>query len=209
ALLAFEIGLALLFAGPDLSAQVTPVFDRLRDPQSLQEMKSAGWSPETVELWVEQSKVLESALRVVYPAVFVIAGGLVVLANAFFLKMYLLRRDPGWLEGGEFEAIRWPLGLPVVFILSGLGVLVPPFRPAAYNMLLLTMFFFVLEGLAVIIYYAHRLAGPPFLRRALIVLVLVNLWANTWAPLALALGGLLDIFFNFRKWGEPPKAEGA
>jgi uncharacterized protein YybS (DUF2232 family) len=209
AFLTVEISLALLFAGPDLASQVTTVFDRLRDPQALQEMKSSGWAPETVDLWVEQSKVLEADLRVVYPAVFVIAGGLVVLANAFLLKVYLLRRDPGWVEGGEFEGIRWPLGLPLVFILSGLGVLLPPIRPAAYNVLLVVTFFFILQGLAVITYYAHRLAGPPFLRRALILLVLVNLWANTWAPLALALVGLFDIFFDFRKWGEPPKTQGA
>ena len=56
-------------------------------------------------------------------------------------------------------------------------------------------------------FFAHRLAGPPFLRKALIVLVLVNLWANTWAPLAVAFLGLLDIFFDFRKWGEPGRPE--
>jgi uncharacterized protein YybS (DUF2232 family) len=209
ALLAFEITLALFFLGGDLAAQIEPTFDQLRSPQTLQEMRSVGWAPETIDLWVEQSKALEAALRIVYPAVLVIGGGLLVLANAFALKAYLLRKDPGWLDGGEFEGIRWPLGLPVVFIVSGLGVLVPPIRPAAYNVLLLTAFFFVLEGLAVVSYYAHRLAGPPFLRKALMVLVLINLWANTWAPIALALGGLLDIFFNFRKWGETPKTGAA
>ena len=209
AILAIEIALLLLAAGGDLAGQVTQVFEHMRDAQNLQEMRQTGWSSETVDLWVEQSKALESAMRVVYPAVFIIAGALVVLLNAFLLKLYLLRRDPGWLEGGEFEGIRWPLGLPVAFIVSGLGVLFPPIRPAAYNVLLLVVFFFVLEGLAVIVFYAHRLAGPPFLRRALILLVLENLWANTWAPLAVALLGLLDVFFDLRKWGEPPRTEGA
>jgi uncharacterized protein YybS (DUF2232 family) len=208
ALLAVEIGAVLLFSGGDLSSQVSAVFEKhIRDPQDLQELRSMGYTPEAIELWVDQSKVLEAALRIVYPAVFVIGGGLLVLLNAFLLKAYLLRRDPGWLSGGEFEGIRWSLALPVLFIIAGLGVLVPPVRPAAYNLLLLVAFFLILEGLAVVAFFAHRLAGPPFLRKALIVLVLVNLWANTWAPLAVAFLGLLDIFFDFRKWGEPGRPE--
>jgi hypothetical protein len=35
-----------------------------------------------------------------------------------------------------------------------------------------------------------------------VVLVLVN----PWAPYILALLGLFDIFFNFRKWALPPEA---
>jgi uncharacterized protein YybS (DUF2232 family) len=209
AILAVEIAILLLAAGGELQGRVTQVFEQMRDPQNLQEMRQTGWSSDTIDLWVENSKALEAAMRVVYPAVFIIGGALVVLLNAFLLKLYLLKRDPGWLEGGEFEGIRWPLGLPIAFIISGLSVLFPPVRTAAYNVLLLVVFFFVLEGLAVIAFYAHRLAGPPFLRRALILLVLVNLWANTWAPLAVALLGLLDVFFDLRKWGEPPRAEGA
>ena len=58
------------------------------------------------------------------------------------------------------------------------------------------------QGLAVAAFYAHRLAGPPFLRAAVVVLVLVN----PWAPQILALLGLFDIFFNFRKWALPPEA---
>jgi uncharacterized protein YybS (DUF2232 family) len=81
-------------------------------------------------------------------------------------------------------------------------VVVPAARPAAYNVLLVLAFFFALQGLAVAAFYAHRLAGPPFLRAAVVVLVLVNPWAHY----ILALLGLFDIFFNFRKWALPPEA---
>jgi hypothetical protein len=50
-------------------------------------------------------------------------------------------------------------------------------------------------------YYANRLAGPPVLRAAVLVLVLVN----PWAPQILALLGLFDMWFDFRKWAEPPQ----
>ena len=77
-------------------------------------------------------------------------------------------------------------------------------RPVAYNVLLIAAFFFALQGLAVAAYYAHRLAGPPFLRVALMALVLLN----PWAPQILALLGLFDTWVDFRKWAEPPQAEG-
>ena len=62
--------------------------------------------------------------------------------------------------------IFWPLGLAVAFVISGLSVTAPSLRPAAYNVLLVLAFFFVLQGMAVVAFYANRLAGPPFLRAA-------------------------------------------
>jgi uncharacterized protein YybS (DUF2232 family) len=139
--------------------------------------------------------------RVVYPAMFVIVGALTVLANAALLRAYLLRRDPGWLDGGEFETLRWPFSLAVAFVLSALLVTVPALQSVGYNALLLIAFFFGLQGFAVVTYYAARLAGPPFLRVAVVVLLVVNPWAKE----ILALVGLFDNWFDFRKWAEPPK----
>jgi large subunit ribosomal protein L9 len=93
----------------------------------------------------------------------------------------------------------------VAFVVSGLAVAAPALRPAGYNVLLVLAFFFVLQGLAVVAFYANRLAGPPVLRAAVLVLVLVN----PWAPQILALLGLFDIWFDFRKWAEPPEPERA
>ena len=66
----------------------------------------------------------------------------------------------GW-RAASSRALRWPLGLAVAFVLAGLSVAAPPLRPAAYNVLLVLAFFFVLQGLAVVAFYANRLAGPP------------------------------------------------
>ena len=77
----------------------------------------------------------------------------------------------------------------------------PVLRPYAYNVLLVVAFFFALQGTAVVAFYARRLAAPPLLRLAVLVLVL----ANPWAPQILALLGLFDNWFDFRKWAEPPR----
>ena len=202
ALLTFQIGTALLFYGPEMAAGVLQPIDQYRSPEFLAEMRSSGLPPERVEELSQQFLSLQQMLQVVYPAVFIIAAALMVLVNATLLAGYLARRDPGWLDGGEFEDIRWGLGLSVAFVAAGLAVLAPVLRPAAYNVLLVLGFFYALQGFAVVGYYARRLAAPLLLRIAVMVLVLVN----PWAPQILGLIGLFDTWFDFRKWAQPPAA---
>ena len=202
-LLAAEILVALFFAGPVMESRALRPFDHLRSASFLEEMRAGGMPAEQIEAWTEQVASMRSVMAVVYPAAYIIMAALMVLANATLLRWYLARRDPGWLDGGEFEGLRWPLGLAVLFVVSGAAVAAPPLQAAAYNVLLVLAFFFVLQGLAVVAYYANRLAGPPVLRAAVLVLVLVN----PWAPQILALLGLFDIWFDFRKWAEPPEKE--
>jgi MFS family permease len=201
--LASLVTLALLLAGPQMAARLVEPFEQYRSPQFLEEMRSSGLPAERVDDWAEQFSSWQRMLAIVYPAAYLIMAGVIVLANAALLRAYLAWKDPGWLEGGEFEGIRWPFLFAVFFVLSGAMVVSPPLRPVAYNTLLVLAFFFALQGLAVVAYYAHRLAGPPVLRTAVVVLVLVN----PWAPQILALLGLFDLWFDFRKWADPPKAK--
>jgi hypothetical protein len=170
----------------------------------LQELTGGGMPPERLAEFKEQVGMLHDALAVVYPAAWVIAAAVLVAANAALLRLYLLRRDPGWLEDGEFERVRFPLPLVVGFVLSGAAVALPLARPVAYNVLLVVAFFFALQGLAVVGFYARRLAAPPLLRALALMLVL----ANPWAPQILALLGLFDNWFDFRRWAEPPTQQG-
>jgi uncharacterized protein YybS (DUF2232 family) len=201
-LLGGEIALMLVFAGPTIAPQVTGVFDTFRSPEFLAQMRSR-LPEENVTEWANQATNLYNMMQIVYPAAFIITGAMIVLANAALLRLYLAKRDPGWLEGGEFEGVRWPIGLVVLFVAAAFSVVVPTLRGAAYNVLLVVAFFFALQGLAVTAYYAHRLGGPPLLRIGLMVLVLLNPWARE----ILALLGLFDTWVDFRKWAEPPKAE--
>ncbi len=200
ALLVAETAVALFFAGAALAERILAPLEHLRSEAFLAELKASGVPPARLTAWAEQVGTLHDAMAVVFPAAYVIAGALLVLANAALLRFYLARRDPGWLEDGEFERVRWPLGLVAAFLLSGAGVALPTVRPVAYNVLLVVAFFFALQGLAVVGFYARRLAGPPLLRTAVVVLVL----ANPWAPQILGLLGLFDNWFDFRKWAEPP-----
>ena len=201
AVLTLEIGTALLFANTQMETIALSSFDKSRTPQFAEDLR-ATMSPEQADAIVEQVATTYQAMQIIYPAAYIILMAIVVLINASLLRLYLRRRDPGWLDAGEFEGVRWPFVLAVAFVGLGLAVLSPLLRPAAYNGLLIVAFFFGLQGLAVVCFYAQRLAAPPLLRAAVLVLVLIN----PWAPQILALIGLFDIWFDFRKWAEPPEA---
>lgn len=199
-----EIAAGLAFAPQAMAERFLAPIEALRSEAFLSQLKAGGLPPDQIAEFTEQVGALREALAVVFPGVWVIGAAVLVAANAGVLRLYLLRRDPGWLEDGEFERVRWPLALAVIFVLSGAAVALPLARPVAYNVLLVTAFFFALQGLAVVAFYARRLAGPPLLRAAVVVLVL----ANPWAPQILALLGLFDNWFDFRRWAEPPPGAG-
>ena len=201
--LASFVGAGLAAAPAAMAEGLLAPIERLRSDAVLQELGKGGMPPERLAEFKEQVGELEAAIAVVYPAFWVIAAGLLVAANAALLRLYLLRRDPGWLEDGEFERVRFPLPLVMAFVVSGAAVALPLARPVAYNVLLVVAFFFALQGLAVIAFYARRLAAPPLLRAFALVLVL----ANPWAPQILALLGLFDNWFDFRRFAEPPSGQ--
>ncbi|HEX6737781.1 MAG TPA: DUF2232 domain-containing protein [Vicinamibacteria bacterium] len=203
ALLVLELGTMLFFAHETMSALALKPIDYVGSAEFTQDWQAAGMPSDQIQAWTEWAATFRGVMAVVYPAAYIIGGALVVLANAALLRGYLARRDPGWLDGGEFENVRWPLGLAVLFVLSGAMVLSPPLRPAAYNLLLIEAFFFALQGLAVVAYFAHRLAAPALLRGAVLLLVLIN----PWAPQILAVLGLFDLWFNFRRFADPPAEE--
>jgi uncharacterized protein YybS (DUF2232 family) len=202
-LVSLQISLALVLRSGPMADQFLAPLEEFRSPQFLEGLKASGLPPERIADWSEQMTLLRDAMAVVFPGAYIILGGLMVLANAALLRFYLARRDPGWLEGGEFERIRWSPLLAMGFVLAGAAVAVPEFRPVAYNVLLVLAFFFLLQGLAVTAFYAHRLAGPPLLRAAVVVLVLIN----PWAQYILVILGLFDTWIDFRKWAEPPEAK--
>jgi len=204
ALLVAQAAVGLFFASGALAERLLAPLDQLRSEAFLDELRAGAVPAERLTAWTDQVDVLYDAMAVVFPAAYIIAAALLVLANAALLRLYLARRDPGWLEDGEFERVRWPFSLVAVFLLAGAAVALPAARPVAYNLLLVVAFFFALQGLAVVAFYARRLAGPPLLRGAVVVLVLVN----PWAPQILALLGLFDNWFHFRRWAEPPPGGG-
>jgi hypothetical protein len=198
-LLAAEAGLGLFFVG----AEVPRLLDVYGQQQAadIESLRARGLPAPALDELEAQLETAQRVARVVYPGLAIISCALMVLANAVLLRAYLARRDPGWLDEGEFESVRWPLGLSVLFVLGGAAVALPELRVVGFNIVLVVAFFYALQGLAIVAFYARRLAGPPLLRLALTVLVLLN----PWAPWMLALLGLFDTWWDLRRWAAPPE----
>jgi len=203
--LAAETTAALLVLGPRMASGILAHLDEFRSPQFLAELqKQMQWPQQRVDEIAESATALHSAMEVVYPGAFFVLAAMMVLLNAALIRAYLARRDPAWLDGSEFEGLRFSLALPALFVMGGALVAFVPLRAVGYNAVLVTAFFFAVQGLAVVAYFAHRLAGPLFLRVGLLGLVLLN----PWAPHILALLGLFDAWADFRRWADPPAPEG-
>ena len=195
------VGAGLLLSPAAMAERVSAPIERLRSEAVIGELTKGGMPPERLAEFKEQVGAITQALGVVYPAVFVIAGGRAGGRERGAAAPLPAAPRPGWLEDGEFERVRFPLAAGRGLRAGGRWRSSCRWRGRpAYNVLLVLAFFFALQGLAVVAFYAHRLAGPPLLRAAW--------WCwcslNPWAPQILALLGLFDNWIDFRKWAEPP-----
>ena len=196
-------GVLLVAAGPRLSSPLLAGLDQIRGREFLDQMRAQGVPLEQIDAWSTQVGSARELLAVIYPAFYIVLLGLAVAVNGWLIRRYLVRHDPAWLEQGEFENLRWPLGVVVVFVLSGFGLALPAVRNAAANALVLACFLFVWQGLAVASFVGRRLLPPAVLWILAGILILTHVLV----PLAvLALLGLFDQWLDARRWAEAKAA---
>jgi hypothetical protein len=194
----------LVAAGSHLSAPLLAAVDQMRGREFLDQMRAQGVPLDQIDAWSAQASTARDVLAVIYPACYIVLIGLAVALNAWLIRRYLVRHDPAWLEPGEFENLRWPLAIVVVFVLSAFGLLLPAVRGAGANALVLVGFLFMLQGLAVASSVGRRLLPPavPWIIAAVLILT------HVLAPFAvLALLGLFDQWLDARHWAEAKATE--
>jgi uncharacterized protein YybS (DUF2232 family) len=199
ALVSVEIVLGLLVRGREMGAFLAET-TQLFHTSLLSSM--ARWSTaDRVEQQAEQLRAFASQVPVIYPALYIVGAALFVTVNAVIVHAYLSRRDPAWLDGSEFEGVRMPFLISVPFVIAGFSAFVPVLQPAAYNALVILGFLLALQGFAIVLFYARRLAVPPMLRVAAVLVIFVSPAPDR----LLALLGLFDLWFDFRRFAEVPE----
>jgi hypothetical protein len=188
---------ALVVLGPRLATPFLSFLARMHAPETTELLRQRGLAPESIAAVVAQISVGEEVVRLIYPALWVVAGGLLILLNAWLVRIYLARRVPGWIDEFGFERLSWPLGLRVALVATTPLLLVAPLRVVAYNLLLIEGACFALQGLAIVVFFARRL--PLALRLVLILLTC----AHAWSAHLLALAGLFDLWFDLRGLSAP------
>lgn len=131
----------------------------------------------------------------VYPAMMIIS--LISIAGLNMLALARLSsRLPEKPVFGSFRDFRNPEPLVWGLIAAGFALLVPDLSVSriALNVLIVTIFMYFMQGLAVVLHYFARAATPQFLKIIFYVLLLIQ----PYLAIGLALIGIFDIWGNFR-----------
>ncbi|MDD4504508.1 MAG: YybS family protein [Clostridiaceae bacterium] len=142
-------------------------------------------------------------MKLILPSALVISGLMFSFIDYKLTRLILKRIGQSIPNIEEFS--KWRLTEPYSFILLGLAVFagavsylqIPGLNTAALNISTVLMFIFSIIGVSIIAYYARvygdRNGIPKALRRIIVVLIVLVFMQF------IALAGILDLVFNFRK----------
>ena len=88
-----------------------------------------------------------------------------------------------------------------LFILSGIGLLIPlaEIKFLSLNILAICLFVYFLQGLAIGEFFFHKRKAPFFLRFLFYFLIMIQ----QYLMLLIAAAGLFDLWLDFRKLSTP------
>lgn len=131
----------------------------------------------------------------VYPAMMVISLSMVAGLSLLALAR-MSARLPNLPHLGSFQSFKIPEPLVWVLIIAGFAMLVPQdmVTRVALNVLLVMVFMYFIQGLAVVAHFFRRLAVPRLIRIIFYVLLAVQ----PYLAIGLAVVGVFDIWGDFR-----------
>ena len=183
-----------LIQGVDIHAMVQKGIDTsIAQTASLYE--KGGVKGEELEAFQSAMRQAGSLIGRIYPAMLIIGFGCIAGATLGFL-LRLSARLPRPIEVGDFKQFKNPEQLVWVVIVAGFALLIPNEIAAgtALNILIVTLTFYCLQGMAVIAFFFNRLATPTFLR----VMFYIFLAVQPYLAVAVTALGIFDLWGNFR-----------
>lgn len=188
------IACLLLLAYGSFDAVATAVHDQVSHSVdlALSTYSSLGVPENTLALAQAERDPVIAGFMEILPAMVVLTGVAVVLANLLLLQ--------AWTDLGRHVNLRlWrtPDALIWALILAGFGMFVPaqPVALTARNLFLVILACYFCQGLAIVSYYLDRLRLPRGIRIAGYVLIAVQ---HLLTAIVLALG-VFDLWGNFRR----------
>lgn len=132
----------------------------------------------------------------IYPSCLVLNSGILVLCNLLVLRLLKATREKipeslRFLNYRNREPLIW------LVILSGFSLLIdhPAVESIALNILILALFMYLVQGLAVVAYFFSKSALPRFLQP----LFYVVLFIQPYLAVAVTACGMFDLWIDFRK----------
>lgn len=169
--------------------------------------ESLGLAPDVIAQMEELTVVMAEAVRLLLPLGILMTAAIQCFANLFFVRL-LVKRIPSmdvtvpWVP--PFVQWRWPWYAVWGFILVRLLSIVPVFIAVPdelwgaliLNLDLFFVYLFLLQGLAIVWFFLDKYNVSKVLR---VIMILFLLLPGGPVTLVLALGGMLDTWFDFRK----------
>jgi uncharacterized protein YybS (DUF2232 family) len=196
------LGLALysLFVQSPVQQLVTRYFDKVvyvsqeyvRAVEQLQESED--------EELTALTEALPQYLRTVLPALIVLSHLFTNLCNYLLVRRYCQRRQPPLtLDPQDVTCWRASDYLIWVFLVSGVTLLVPIdlVSTVGLNVLLVTLAVYLLQGLAIVLFWGRRLPLP--LGVQCLMLIMVFLIAGPLCVIVCTAAGLFDLWVDFRR----------
>ena len=150
-------------------------------------------------------EALPQLVFAVFPALVVIGHLLTNLLNYILVRRYCQRSQPPLaLDPDDLTGWRASDYLVWVFLASGAALLVPLdlVRTLGLNVLLVTLAIYLLQGLAIVLFWGRRLPFP--LGVQCLVLAVVFLIAGPLCVVGCTAAGLFDLWVDFRRQRHHP-----
>jgi len=156
---------------------------------------------EQVQFLKDNSTRIARVLTYTFPALSLIGVSFIVLINLLVSRAVFRLRALPFPDFGNLTCWKAPEQLVWIFILSGIGVLIPlaEIKFLALNILAICLFVYFLQGLAIGEFFFHKKKMPIFLRFLFYFLIMIQ----QYLMLLIAAAGLFDLWLDFRKLSTP------
>jgi uncharacterized protein YybS (DUF2232 family) len=161
------------------------------------------FSSEQMQYIKENSGKIARILTYTFPALSLIILSVIILVNILICRTLVKVSTPGSPDFGDLslwkasDYLIWPL------IVSGASIMIPwPWiRFTALNFLMLCLFVYFLQGIAIIEFFFKRKNAPLYLRFLVYFLIMIQQYLMFFVIAA----GIFDLWIDFRKRPTPTK----
>ncbi len=161
------------------------------------------FSSEQMQYIKENSGKIARILTYAFPSLSLISLSVIILVNVLICRTLLKVSTPGNPDFGDLSLWKASDYLIWLVIVSGASVMIPLswIKFTALNFLLLCLFIYFLQGIAIIEFFFKRKNAPFYLRFLVYFLIMIQQYLMFFVVAA----GLFDLWIDFRKTPAPTK----
>jgi uncharacterized protein YybS (DUF2232 family) len=158
-------------------------------------------SSEQLQYIKENSGKISRVLTYTFPSLSLISLSVVILANILICRTLLKVSSPMMPDFGDLTLWKASDYLIWLLIVSGACILIPLswVKFTALNFLIICLFVYFLQGIAIIEYFFKRKNSPFYLRFLVYFLIMIQQYLMFFVIAA----GLFDLWIDFRKTPAP------